>query len=64
MRLLEEEIRVLTSSLRETLAPGVDIDGTAATPPAQDGRRRRHPDFAARYARMREVADLDPVAVW
>ncbi|MDP6975317.1 MAG: phenylacetate-CoA oxygenase subunit PaaC [Acidimicrobiales bacterium] len=41
-----------------------DIDGTAATPPAQDGRRRRHPDFAARYARMREVADLDPVAVW
>jgi hypothetical protein len=23
-----------------------------------------HPDFAARYARMREVADLDPVAVW
>ena len=28
------------------------------------GRRLRSADLDARYARMREVYDLDPAAVW
>ena len=32
--------------------------------PDQDRRRRRSPDFAPLMARMREVYNLDPSAVW
>jgi|GEM_PF-3878681 len=40
------------------------VDWQMVAPPAQDGRRRRSADFAARYTRMREVYMLDPAAVW
>ena len=40
------------------------VDWDSTTPPVQGGRRRRSADFDARYARMREVYDLDPAAVW
>jgi ring-1,2-phenylacetyl-CoA epoxidase subunit PaaC len=40
------------------------VDWQMVAPPAQDGRRLRSADFAARYSRMREVYMLDPAAVW
>ncbi|MDG2908601.1 MAG: phenylacetate-CoA oxygenase subunit PaaC [Acidimicrobiales bacterium] len=40
------------------------VDWHSITPPDQAGRRLRSADFAVRYARMREVNDLDPAAVW
>mgnify|MGYP003710335827 CR=1 FL=1 len=40
------------------------VDWQMVAPPAQDGRRLRSADFAARYTRMREVYMLDPAAVW
>ncbi len=42
--------------------PGVDTAGVVA--PVPTGRRRRSADFTPLLARMREVLDLDPEAVW
>ena len=41
---------------------GTDVGPLPA--PDQDRRRRRSPDFAPLMARMREVYNLDPSAVW
>jgi hypothetical protein len=41
---------------------GTDVGRLPA--PDQDRRRRRSPDFAPLMARMREVYNLDPSAVW
>jgi ring-1,2-phenylacetyl-CoA epoxidase subunit PaaC len=40
------------------------LDPGRCTAPDQDRRRRRSPDFVPLMARMREVYDLDPSAVW